>query len=139
MQRKMESSSDTKHSTDTRNATGTKKAKAEVCRPSSHPPQSKNPLDFLAFNSDDSSVSVVCIQDCGSQLQKVQIDVSGVPTEGLVDTGADNTIMGPDFYKKVEAVAGLKKKQFKPADKVLDGHLDLDVSFVDKACKLPFM
>ena len=67
----------------------------------------------------------------------MQVDVAGVPTEGLLDTGADITIMG--FYKKVEAVAGLKKKQFKSTDKVLDGHLDLDVSFVDKACKLPFM
>ena len=50
--------------------------------------------------------------------------------------------MGPDLFKKVAAVAGLKKKHFKPADKVphtydrrqfnLDGRLDLDVSFVDK-------
>ena len=50
--------------------------------------------------------------------------------------------MGPELFKKVAAVAGLKKKQFKLADKVphtddrrqfkLDGRLDLDVSFVDK-------
>jgi len=97
----------------------------------------------LASDSDDSSVSLVRIQDCGSRLRKVQVDVAGVPVEGLVDTGADITIMGPDLFKKVAAVAGLKKKHFKPADKVphtydrrqfkLDGRLDLDVGFVDKA------
>ena len=97
----------------------------------------------MASDSDDSSVSVICVQDCGSQLRKVQVDIAGVPAAGLVDTGADITLMGPDLFKKVAAVAGLKKKHFKPADKVphtydrrqfnLDGHLDLDVSFVDKA------
>jgi len=52
-------------------------------------------------------------------------------------------MMGPDLFKKAAAVAGLKKKHFKPANKVphtydchqfnLHGRLDLDVSFVEKA------
>ena len=71
------------------------------------------------------------------------MDNAGVPAAGLVDTDADITIMGPDLFKKVAAIAGLKKKHFRPVEKVphtydrhqfnLDGHLDLDISFVDKA------
>ena len=70
------------------------------------------------------------------------VEIAGVPATGLVDTGADITIMGPELFKKVAAVAGLKKRQFKPADKQphtydrhpfkLDGRLDLDVSFNGK-------
>jgi len=43
------------------------------------------------------------------------VDIAGVPAAGLVDTGVDITIMGPELFKKVAAVAGLKK-HFKPAD-----------------------
>jgi len=95
-----------------------------------------NPIQFLDSDS-DSSVSVVRVTDHGSQ-----VDIAGVPAVGLIDTGADISIMGPELFKKVAAVAGLKKKQFKPADKLphtydrrtfkLDGRLDLDVTFVDK-------
>ena len=136
-QRKSESSSDSKNITDS------KKTKTPIgtVRSVNQPAQSNNPIDFLESDS-DGSVSMVRIQDCGSQLRKIQVDVAGVPAAGLVDTGADITIMGPELFKKVAAVAGLKKKQFKPADKVphtyncrqfkLDGRLDLDVSCVDK-------
>ena len=64
-----------------------------------------------------------------------------------MDTGADITVMGSELFKKVAAVAGLKKRQFKPADKQphtydrrqfkLDGRLDLDVSFNDKTMYTP--
>lgn len=47
--------------------------------------------------------------------------------------------MGPELFKKVVAVGGLKKRQLKPTDKLplkcnhhtfkLDGQLDLDVTF----------
>ena len=75
------------------------------------------------------------------------MEITGVPAVGLVDTGADITIMGSELFKKVAAVAGLKKRQFKPADKQphtydrhqfkLDGRLDLDVSFNDKTMHTP--
>ena len=102
-----------------------------------------DPLNFLSSDSDtDGSINLVRITDQGSHLRKVTVEIAGVPATGLVDTGADITIMGPDLFKKVAAVAGLKKRQFKPADKQphtydrrqfhLDGRLDLDVSFDDK-------
>ena len=61
---------------------------------------------------------------------------------GVIDTAADVTIMGGEMFKKVAAVAKLRKKDFKPADKTphnydkkpfrLDGKLELDVSFQDR-------
>ena len=85
---------------------------------------------------------MVRVTDHGSRLRRVQVDITGVPATGLIDTGADISIMGPELFKKVAAVAGIKKKQFKPADKLphtydrrtfhLDGQLDLDVTFVEK-------
>ena len=75
------------------------------------------------------------------------MEVAGVPAVGLVDTGADITIMGSELFKKVAAVAGLKKQQFKLTDKQphtydrrqfkLDGRLDLDVSFNNKTMHTP--
>ena len=85
---------------------------------------------------------MIRVTDHGSHLRRVQVDIAGVPAMGLIDTGADISIMGPELFKKVAAVAGIKKKQFKPADKLphtydrrtfhLDGRLDLDVTFVDR-------
>ena len=92
----MDSSLDTKHNTDT---SGTKKAKAEVRRPSSHPPQSKNPLTFWLLTQITALYQLYAFK---IQLQKVQVDVAGVPTEELVDTGADITITGPDFTRKLK-------------------------------------
>ena len=70
------------------------------------------------------------------------MELAGVPASGIVDTGADITIMGPELFKKVAAVAKLKKRRLKKADKVphtydrrefkLDGRLDLDINFNDK-------
>ena len=75
------------------------------------------------------------------------MEIAGVPAVGLVDTGADITIMGSELFKKVATVAGLEKQQFKPMDKQphtydrcqfkLDGQLDLDVSFNNKAMHTP--
>ena len=54
-----------------------------------------------------------------------------------MNISADITIMGPELFKKVAAVAHLKKSQLKPADKtsytsdhkpfILDGKLNLHV------------
>ena len=61
---------------------------------------------------------------------------------GVLDTGADITIIGSTLFKKVAAVAKVKKKNFKKADKIphtydqkpftLDGRMDLDIAFGDK-------
>ena len=104
-------------------------------------------MDILLSDSDDDNVDVVCVADKGSQAKRVLVNVAGVPAQGLVDTGADITIMGPDLFKRVTTVAGITKKQFKQADKVpftydrrqfqLDGYLDLDVTFEQQVMRTP--
>ena len=68
-----------------------------------------DPLQYLYSDSDSASdVSSVRVEDKGSQPQKASVSVQGVPVEGVIDSGADITIMGADLFKKVAAVAHLK-------------------------------
>ena len=85
--------------------------------------------------------------DRGSKPQRVQVVVEGVPIKGVVDSGADITIIGGEAFKQVAAVARLRKHDFKPPDKTLktynqqtfrlDGRMDLDIAFQDRTMKTP--
>ena len=46
------------------------------------------------------------------------MNVQGVPAERVVDTAADITIMGGKLVTLVASSARLRKKDFKPPDKV---------------------
>ena len=59
----------------------------------------------------------VRVKDQGSRILTALVDVQGVEARGIIDTGADITIMGPELFKKVAAVAHLKKSQLKQPDK----------------------
>ena len=48
----------------------------------------------------------------------MKIQVQGVSTSGVIDTGADITIMGGDLFNKVATAARLRKKDFKEPDRV---------------------
>ena len=77
-----------------------------------------------------------------SKPQFAKVSVQGVPMLGVVDTGADISIINGPMFKRVATVARLRKRDFKPPDKTpyaydkkpfrLDGHLDLDITFKDK-------
>ena len=106
------------------------------------------PLEFLLSDSEeDDAVRQVRISDKGSESQCVRVLIQGVPSVGLVDTAADITIIGGDLFKKVASVAHLKKRDFKPADKIprtydqrpfkVDGKMDLDISFGDVTMQTP--
>jgi len=66
---------------------------------------------------------------------------------GIMDSGADITIIGGEPFKKVAAVARLRKKNFKDTNKTpsnydgqpfsLDGRKDLEVTFNDSAITTP--
>ena len=92
----------------------------------SDPPSSSTHTDPLSFLFSDESDPERCCQvdvkDQGSHTVCVPLQVEGVPAYGLVDTGADITIIGPRLFKKVAAVSRLKKKDFKPADKTPHGY-----------------
>ena len=71
----------------------------------------------------------------------------GVPVDGIVDTAADITIVGAETFKRIAAVAKLRKRDLKLADKTprtydqkifcLDGRLDLDITFQERTMKTP--
>ena len=77
----------------------------------------------------------------GSLLRKITVDLQGLPVMGLIDSGADITIMNGDVFKKVAAIAWVKKKAFKATNKTpygydnkpftLNGQIDLDITFVE--------
>ena len=103
-------------------------------------------LGYL-FSSDDDSVKMVRVKDEGSHSQMAGVLVQGFPVEGIIDSGADITIVNGDLFKKIAASARLKKKNFKPADKcprtynrqvfTLDGRMDLDITFGDRTMVTP--
>ena len=111
-------------------------------KPDSHP------IDFLWSDSSSEgeagSVRSVVVVDQG---RCAQIKIAGVPVYGIIDSGADITIIGGELFKRVASGARLRKKGFKKADKVprtysqqpfvLDGRMDLDVTFGDKKMKTP--
>ena len=102
-----------------------------------------DPMDFLqSSDSEDGNVCVVRVQDKGSKPRTVTVDVQGVPAKGIIDSGADITIMNGQLFQKVAAVAHLKKRSFKKPDRVpftydhkpfaLDGKVELDITFDGK-------
>lgn len=63
-------------------------------------------------------VPTVCVKDRGSRILTALVIAQGVEVWGIVDIGADITIMGAALFKKVAAIAHLKKSQLKPPDKM---------------------
>ena len=60
-----------------------------------------NDLDPLALLYLSDSVSAVRVNDQGSKPQYVNVTIQGVATSGIIDTGADITIMGGELFKKI--------------------------------------
>jgi len=109
-----------------------------------------NPLDFLfsdLSDSGDGEVRVVRVSDGGSRPRCVRVQIQGVPVVGILDSGADITIMGGALFKKVAPAAKLKRKDLHRSDKVprtynrkpftLDGRMALDLSFGEKTMTTP--
>jgi len=110
--------------------------------------QPADPMQYLASDEEDpNSVRTVRVTDQGSRLPMATVDVQGVQIEGAIDTGADITIMGAELFKRVAAVAHLKKSQLKPPDKTpytydhkpfkLDGKFELDITFQGQTILTP--
>ncbi len=81
---------------------------------------SKDPLDYLLSSSEDEDISdikKVELKDGGSDPKCVTVLLQGVPATGLIDSGADITIMGGELFKTVAVAAKLKKKDLQKADK----------------------
>ena len=108
-----------------------------------------SPTNLLYSDSDGEAANTytVRVSDEGSVSQCVKVQVRGVPAYGLIDTGADITIIGGKLFKRVATVARLRKRNFKRADKnpktydqrtfKLDGRMDLDLTFDGKTMCTP--
>jgi len=61
--------------------------------------QQVNPLKLLLSDSEEENgVSLVRVEDKGSKSQLALVEVAGVSANGIVDTGADITNMGPETW-----------------------------------------
>ena len=108
---------------------------------------SVDPVSLLYSSDSEGSVDMVRVDDQGSRPQYVNITIQGVPTSGVIDTGADITIMGGELFKKIAKAAKLKKKNFKQPDRTpctydrnqfkLHGRMDLEISFDGKMLVTP--
>ena len=72
---------------------------------------------FSYSEHEEPRVAVIRVEDSGSKCQSAKVIVGGVPLYGIVDSGADITIMGGTAFKQVATVAELRKRDFKPPDK----------------------
>lgn len=109
----------------------------------------EDPLDFLLPDTgyEKSGINTVRIQDKGSKPREVLVDIQGVAATGVIDSGADITIVGPDLFKKVASVAHLRKSAFKKPDKTpytftrqpfsLNSKLELDITFDNCTMRTP--
>ena len=108
-----------------------------------------DPLEYLFSNSEEeeSRVGVIRVTDNGSKFQSAMVVVGGVPLYGIVDSGVDIMIMRGTAFKQVATVAKLRKRDFKPPDKIpknydlkpfyVDGMIDVDIEFQGKTIKTP--
>ena len=97
----------------------------------------------LYSTDSDKEVRLVRVDDKGSSPQCARVLIQGVPADGIVDSGAEITIMGAELFKKVASVCRLRKRDFKKLDRIphtydqkvfsLDGKLNLDITFGETA------
>ena len=112
----------------------------------SQPVKPDDPMNYL-HSSPQGSVRQIRVEDRGSARHHARVMVEGVEAKGLVDTGADITIMGGDLFKTVASAARLLKEQFKKPDRTaftydnkpfkLDGVMELTISFKSKMISTP--
>ena len=78
----------------------------------------EDPLDSLYSTDSDEEqeVHLVRVDDKGSSPQCARVLIQGVPVDGIVDSGAEITIMGAELFKKVASICRLRKRDFKKPD-----------------------
>ena len=75
-------------------------AKQVMTKVADQPEESPDPYDLLlSFDTEDEEVvKQIVVTDKGSRAQYACVSVSGVPANGVTDTGADITIIGSELF-----------------------------------------
>lgn len=77
-----------------------------------------DPAHYLMSDThEEESVNQITVSDNGSHSRCAKVRVEGVPMYGLLDTGADITIIGGTLFKKVAIVGKLKKRDLRKPDR----------------------
>ena len=98
-------------STSVTTATKPENKKSTAARTNAITTVTTHPADILySSDSEDGIVNSIRIEDKGSRPRKVIVNLHGLPVQGVIDSGADITIMNGDTFKKVAAIARLRKK-----------------------------
>ena len=82
-------------------------------------------LQCLLSADEDNEVRIIHVNDQGSQTGQAEVLIQGVPAVGILDSGADITIIGAELFKKIAVTDKVNKKHFKKPDRVpktYDGH-----------------
>ena len=103
------------------------------------PPDLEDPHTYLPSDAEEGDVKLIQVQDEGSQPQCAPVQIGGVPALGIIDSGADITIIGKQLFLSVAAATKMKKKECKRPDRVpktydrkpfaLHGMLELEIAF----------
>ena len=103
-----------------------------------NPPVTKMVSSQPAITEDMSELTPYLMSDSDEGEKEVRT-IRVKDTGSQIDSGADVSIIGAELFKKIAAVALLKKSQLKKVDKVpvtydqkplkLDGRLHLDITF----------
>ena len=88
-------------------------------------------------SEEEGEVRLVRVEDHGGEQRYADVLMEGVPASGVIDSGAEISIINGKLFRKIAAVARLKRSQLKPPDQIpktydrkvfqLDGRLDLDI------------
>lgn len=103
----------------------------------------QDPRAYLLPDTEEGEVRLVQVPDKGSQPQSAPVIIGKVEAMGIVDTGADITIIGKRLFLTIAAARKLRKDDCRIADKTprsyyrkpfsLHGMLQLDIQFEDRA------
>ena len=117
------------------------------CNQRSGPVSSLQEYLYSESSEEQPDILEVRIRDKGSRPQRVDVFLEGVPITGVVDSGADITIINESTLKRVAAAAKLGKSRLRGVDKepvtydgcpfTLHGRMDLDVGFEGLTMQTP--
>ena len=111
------------------------------------PPPLNPELFSCLLPSDSEEEGEVRLVTVGGEQRYADVLMEGVPASRVINSGAEISIINGKLFRKIAAVARLKRSQLKPPDRIpktydrkvfqLDGRLDLDICFDGLTMRTP--